>query len=64
MYKKKWTEYYQFLEKLRQSGETNVFGATPYLEEFFPDIESAREVLLSWMDNYQQLLDDGIISRD
>ena len=33
--KEEWTEYYVFLEELRQSGVTNMFGATPYLREEF-----------------------------
>ena len=52
MYKKKWTEYYVYLEDLRQSGITNMFGAVPYLSSEFPDIGNAREVLMSWMNNY------------
>lgn len=69
MYNEEWVEYYQFLEELRQSGETNMFGATPYLREFYPHLEESdkriyRNILLSWMENYEELLEDGIISRD
>lgn len=40
-----------FLNNLRESGITNMFGATPYLqEEFgFGKLE-AREILTEWMD--------------
>lgn len=42
-----------YLEKLRRSGITNVFGATPYLENEFRISEAkARKILLDWMKNY------------
>lgn len=31
-------EYFDFLEKLRDSGVTNMYGATPYLQKQFPGI--------------------------
>ncbi len=64
MYKEAWAEYYVYLENLRRSGIVNMFGAVPYLNEYYPDIENASEVLMSWMNNYDKLIDDGIISRD
>ena len=64
MYKKEWIEYYEFLEMLRQSGETNMFGAAPYLEKHMGlDRKEARAVLNSWMENYDALLEDGVIVR-
>ena len=58
------TPYYQYLEELRQSGVTNMFGAAPYLqEEFGFDKRKAEEILLSWMLNYDFLLENGVISR-
>lgn len=63
-YKAKWTEYYVYLEVLRQSGIVNMFGAVPYLAEDYPELDNPREVLMSWMKNYDSLVDDGIISRD
>jgi len=62
-YNEEWIEYYQWLEDLRQSGITNMFGATPFLREAFPDIDAQR-VLGSWMKNYKTLLDEGIIVRN
>ncbi len=43
-------EHKEYLDKLRESGETNMFGATPYLMERF-GIEKgyAREILQEWM---------------
>jgi hypothetical protein len=40
-----------FLNNLRYSGVTNMFGAAPYLqEEFDLSRQEAKEVLLEWMD--------------
>ena len=41
-----------------------MFGATPYLrEEFGLGRREAINVLSNWMENYQELLDKGIISK-
>lgn len=41
---------FTYLEGLRQSGVTNMFGAGPYLErEFGLNRDEANEVLLDWM---------------
>lgn len=43
-------DYFDFLEELRQSGKTNMFGAAPYLQKAFKlNREKAKEVLLAWM---------------
>ena len=45
-------EYKDFLDNLRESGVTNMFGATPYLqEEFGMDKAEAKGILLAWMNN-------------
>ena len=33
----KYQIYFDYLEGLRQSGETNMYGATPYLQRKFPN---------------------------
>ena len=39
-------KYWIFLEKLRRSGETNMFGATPYLETAFDlECKESHEIL-------------------
>jgi len=49
-------EHYIFLERLRRSGATNMFGATPYLREAFGISEKeATTILLEWMNNYDQI---------
>ena len=50
-------EYWIFLENLRRSGVTNMFGAAPYLmDEFDLDYNEAKKILVDWMKNYN--LDD------
>ena len=45
--------YFAYLDKLRDSGVTNMFGAGEYLEqEFDMDRNRAREVLQAWMDQF------------
>ena len=47
---------FTYLEGLRQSGVTNMFGAGPYLErEFDLNRNEAREVLMSWMKSYERV---------
>ena len=46
-------EHWIYLENLRRSGETNMYGATPYLmEEFGISKNEARIILADWMRNY------------
>ncbi len=46
-------KYWIFLEELRKSGVTNMFGATPYLvEEFNLSNDEATDILVDWMNNY------------
>ena len=43
-------EYYIFLNRLRENGATNMFGAAPYLQKSFGlDRKTASNVLTSWM---------------
>ena len=42
-----------FLDDLRESGATNMFGAAPYIEEAFDvNRKDARALLLEWMSTY------------
>lgn len=46
-------KYWIYLENLRKSGVTNMFGATPYLmNEFGLDKKEAIKILSDWMKNY------------
>ena len=65
MINEEWTEYYVFLEVLRQSGVTNMFGATPYLrKEFGLGRRESTQILANWMDNYAELIEKKIIRRE
>lgn len=52
-YEAKRQHYWNYLEKLRRSGVTNMFEAVPYLvEEFGLDRDEAKKILTEWMENY------------
>jgi hypothetical protein len=47
-------EHRVFLNDLRESGVTNMFGAGSYLEESFDmDRNDARDVLMQWMKSFR-----------
>ena len=46
-------KYFEYLNGLMESGITNMFGATPYLEtQFGLNQEEARAILLDWMTSF------------
>lgn len=46
---RKLTKFFIYLDNLRNSGATNMFGAAPYLSDAFGlPIKDAREVLGMW----------------
>lgn len=48
-------EMFEYLDTLRESGVTNMFGAGAYLEQAFDiDRREAKNVLLEWMKTYGQ----------
>jgi len=48
-------EYFEYLDDLRESGVTNMFGAAPYLQEAFGlSRYEARDVLLKWMETFNE----------
>lgn len=41
---------FKFLNRLRESGATNMFGAAPYVEEAFDMTRrEAKQVVMDWM---------------
>ena len=47
--------YFDFLVALRDSGATNMFGATPYLQDAFGLSKSeARKILAEWMKSFNE----------
>lgn len=54
--REEWREYYLILEAIRQSGITNMWGASPYLAAIAGITQSlAQEILVSWIANYDEL---------
>jgi hypothetical protein len=52
---------FTYLEDLRVSGKTNMFGAVPYLErDFGMPRAKAREALAQWMAEYEKPSVDGL----
>lgn len=47
-------KYYEFLDGLRESGVTNMFGATLYLLNQFDELDKAlaRKILADWMKTF------------
>ena len=49
--------YFDYLEKLRQTGETNMFGAALYLQRECPELrrtEAANPFLLAWFRSFEE----------
>ena len=53
--------YFKYLDELRESGETNMFGASSYLMNEFPELDenSARTILIDWMNTFDERHPDG-----
>lgn len=51
-------KYFDFLDDLRDSGETNMFGAAPYLQEAFLELRSdrkkANEIFVAWIHRFDK----------
>lgn len=48
-------DVFLFLDNLRESGVTNMYGAGPYVkDEFGCDIKQAREYLSEWMETFSE----------
>lgn len=45
-----------FLDDLRDSADTNMFGARPYLMEEFPELShaEAKDILIYWMKTFSK----------
>ena len=54
-------KYFDYLDALRFSCVTNMFGATPYLTDEFPELSKleARQVLAEWMRDFGKEESDG-----
>lgn len=48
-------EVMEFLNLLRNTGKTNMFGASPYIQaEFGISKKEANDLLVLWMDNFNE----------
>lgn len=49
-------EHLEYLDILRKSGVTNMYGARPYLIEEFPELskDEAGKVLMYWMHTFSE----------
>ena len=48
-------KYFDYLVRLRDSGATNMFGATPYLQrEFDLTHKEAAFILVKWMESFKK----------
>lgn len=58
MFDVKKEEYAKYLFSLQASESINMFGAAPYLElKFDLSKQQAKEVLLYWLENWEDLYD-------
>lgn len=44
-------KYFAYLDELRENGDVNMYGTTPYLMAEFPNlkISDAQKILFKWM---------------
>ena len=49
-------EHLEYLDELRDSGITNMYGARPYLKDDFPELtdKEAGAILYYWMDTFPE----------
>lgn len=49
-------DVFQFLDALRRLGQTNMFGATPYIMLAYPKLneEQAKYLLKEWMKTFSE----------
>lgn len=47
-------EHLEFLDELRESGITNMLGATPYIQQEYPEFnqKEAKSILTYWMHSF------------
>ena len=56
-------EYFEFLDELRNSGHTNMFGSVPYVQSRFGLGEAeATDIVLDWMMTFDDRLERGEVS--
>lgn len=64
-YTSKEVEIFEYLNRLRDSGITNMFGATPYIiEEFNINKRDASKALTTWMGIFEEEGYDHLLIKD
>lgn len=49
------TEYFEYLDALRETGAVNMFGAGTYLrDEFGLNRKESRDIIIEWMQTYSE----------
>lgn len=55
-------KYFAYLEELRESGETNMYGAVPFLQRRFVELQfdrkRAKEILDAWIKSFSERGED------
>jgi hypothetical protein len=53
-------EHYDYLIALRDSGETNMWGAAPYLQnEFGLTYADAKDILIEWIKSFERVRNES-----
>ena len=51
-------KHLEFLDALRESGQTNMLAAGPFIQEHFTgqniDMRQARDILMYWLDSFEE----------
>jgi len=52
--KRSWTRYFDYLDKLRDSGRTNMWGAGAYLAQEYPRLTDSEvsQITAAWMETF------------
>jgi hypothetical protein len=54
-------EVFEYLDELRDSGATNMFGAAPYVQKAFGvSSNDARDLVVEWMTTFSERHSDNI----
>jgi hypothetical protein len=47
-------EHHEYLIQLRDSGETNMWGAAPYIQRYFGvSYVDAKDILIQWIESFK-----------
>jgi len=50
-----WIAYFEYLDNLRESGVTNMFGSVPYIQNQFDVSEpQAKRILKAWWETFDE----------